>query len=422
LKAEAKAGDRSGRFYFHGAETNDYFANASPDAAKSAPDDLQKKLNPFDKEAAARGNAFTFGTEKDTATGAVSSYNYTADGAPNSNGTLFDLKQKTANVGPSANLNASNNVQNNVTNRLYRDRLDEYSAATTVANQPAAAPPPPAPAPVGAATDLKQSAQAAPPEQGRASGGAEVALQRRATPTRAVVPAEEARNKKAETIPAHATPQATEETVAVVGKAQDVDSAHAAASGAIAEREVHESQLSGRDAALLTLSPGVAPTGAITGWRVHRGRLLGKLYGIWHDLILRKLQTAGENSVTEISSALESGAGLRAKSQTGATNEKASAVSGGVVGAQQHFASVTSLGSDVWALEVVSQGQSQLVVHHSRDAGITWQPSTLTAPETLKPNSEAGIKFKDAQQGEITLPTGEKWQTTDGGAHWNLVK
>ena len=50
------------------------------------------------------------------------------------------------------------------------------------------------------------------------------------------------------------------------------------------------------------------------------------------------------------------------------------------------------------------------------------QPFTLTGEGVLNPNAQVDIKFKDTQQGEVILSSGEKWQTSDGGAHWNFVK
>jgi hypothetical protein len=413
------------------ARDQDYFTNLGPGATKSATSDLRNLANPFDKEATTKQSSTTRGDE-----GTLSGYTYgyttekdakgvnvaTKSGVTTTHGaadqtTLFDLQQQKTESGPYSNMNVQNSGANIATNGMYLDRAKEPSAPVA-ANQPAAAPPPPAAAPANAEDSLKR-AEVASAEVGRTMGGP---VMRRSAPTRPVVPADDGQKKKLETIPAHATPPGTEETVAVAGRPQDADAARAANSGTVLSDSVSELSVTGRN--LATLTPGVAPASAITGWRVHHGRLLGRLYGIWHNLILRKLQTAGETSVTEISSAFESMTQSEANSRSETSlrsMNKAAAVSQNAAVAPQHFTAVTSLGADVWAVELVSEGQSQLVVHHSRDAGITWQPSILAAG-SLKPNVEADIKFKDAEQGEITLPSGEKWQTSDGGAHWNSVK
>jgi hypothetical protein len=427
FKTEDKLAESTGPAAVHGSQGYAYdgFAKLSPGVTKSATDDLRKTANPYDKEAAQKRDLAFRGDEKDTFLDAGASNGNpgvrTANGATDSNGAVFGLNQQRVSKGPAANMNAQNSIQNSETDRYYRDRNGNLAGSQVATSQPAPPPAPPAAAaPAVAEGDLKKP-EPTPAEKGASMGGP-VALARRSGPTRGVVPAEDVQKKKLETIPPHATPQGTEETVAVAGKAQDADAAHAATGANISNDSLSEFNVTNRNTTSYTL--GGAATSAITDWRVQHGRLFGKLYGIWHNLILRKLQTAGETSVTEISSAVESIAHSEANMRSAAAREqnKVGTVSERGTMVPQHFSSVTSLGSDVWAVEVAGQGQNQLVVHHSHDAGVTWQPATLTAQEPLKPSSETAIKFKDAEQGEITLPGGEKWQTTDGGAHWNPVK
>jgi hypothetical protein len=438
LKPEAKAARGAPQGSVHGYTGNEtYFGN--PGLSKSAGDDVRSRALIFDKEATEKdGLAFTskgaatfngaatfrrdengnvVAVAPDSASGVRG-----ANGAPPSSG-LFDLSPQKVQSGPNANTNNAQSAQNTANNFLYVDQNAAFPAQAA-SNQPA---PPPAAAGANVVTsDLKrpQPQPKSTAEPGGTSGGP-VTLARQSAITRPVVPAEDARKKKLETIPAHATPQATEETVAVAGKAQDIDAAHAETSGVVAADRIQELPLNGRNYANLTaLTPGVVSTTPITDWRVHHGRLQGRLYGIWHDLILRRQPGAEDSSIMEVSSTSEA----NAESKTSGRSVSARDGTGGMLRnigvALQHFTSVAKSGIDVWAVEVVNQGRnvSQLVVHHSRDGGATWQPSTLTAQEALKSDAEADVRFKDAQQGEIVLPTGEKWQTSDGGTHWTPVK
>ena len=368
-----------------------------------------------DKEAAKRGYEFNF-ERKDAKTETNAGTAGEVNGLVATNGStagdkdhLFDLRRQKVQGGPSANTSNANANQNKIQNQTNFD-LDR-NAESYNGNIPAPPPPSPAAKPDSVEMSQSSSAPASSTSASITSGtrSAPVQAQASAKPvavTHGVVPAEEARKKKPETIPAQSTAQATEETVAVAGQAQEVDrisdakisdqSVMAASSGQSA-RTSKNLPLNGRSATTLaTLAPGAAGTSAITGWRIHRGRVQERLYGIWHNAVVGTQPTSNNSGTL-------GGLGL---TQT----------------PQLHFSGVTAMGANVWTVQAIGRGQSSLAVYHSRDVGVSWQPSILTAPGTLNPDAQVAIKFTDALHGEVTLSTGEKWQTSDGGAQWKFVK
>jgi len=361
-----------------------------------------------DKEAAKQTNAFNF-ERKDAETGKNAGTAGDVNGLLTTNGgtasekdRLFDLRQQKTQGGPYANTsNAnSNQIQNQANLDLYR-HADGYTG-----NMPAGPPPPAlaAASPGAKAVEMSQSSTtpasstSASTTLGTRSAAAQTpAPAKRAAVTRGVVPAEEARKKKLETIPAQSTAQATEETVAVAGQAPpEVATRTASAPASVSQNSVQNMVVNNRDyVSNLELTPGVARTTAITGWRLHHGRVQERLYGIWHDAVMAAQPAfSARNTVTDTVA----------------------------VARPRRFAGVSAVGADVWAVQAIGRGQSSLVVYHSRDAGVSWQPSILAAPGALNPGAQVTLKFTDSQQGEVTLSTGEKWQTSDGGAQWKFVK
>ena len=379
------------------------FMKLTPGVAPSSADDAKKTAKPNDKEA---GRFAWNNGEKDTFTDGTASGVRAGSDASTQNGGLFDLRQQPAKGGPysNSNTNSQNIAQNNTTNSLYRDRdAQAYDARAYSVKQS-----PPSPV-VGTTSETVSLDKAEMTQSARQStpAAAQMAAAKPAAPaTRGVVPAEEGRKKKLETIPAHATPQGTEETVAVAGRVHGADSiggTTGSSGGAIggpitAQSEqaatssaVQNLPLQGRaPATLVQLTPGVAPTSAISGWRIHHGQVQERLYGIWHDVVVGTLRRPNAISAPAVP--------------------------------QPHFVGVVAAGNDIWAVQAIGKGQPYLVLYNSTDTGITWQPSTLTGEGVLNPNAQVDIKFKDTQQGEVILSSGEKWQTSDGGAHWNFVK
>ncbi len=360
----------------------------------------------------------------------------TGDRLSEDNKRLFDLRQQqTTHGGPAANMNAMNNSGQNNTNSNYYDRnANGYTA--NVPPPPTAAPP--SPSATGAAIggpvsrgspDSLQSFKVDQAESAKpAAAAAQAAPAKVAAPapaTRAVVPAEEARNKKKlETIPAQPTPQGTEETVAVAGQTQEVATNNASL-GRIEKTTAQDLPSSGRNAiSLRTLTPGVARTTAITGWRIYHGQVQARIYGLWHSIAVRTQQAFNHRSANPSSAGAVSGGVVSANgsaTKVGSTTETVAVEMSPVV-PPQRFSSVSAVGSDVWAAQAIGKSQAYVAVYHSHDDGVTWQPSALAGPGILKPEAHVAINFKDAQQGEVALSTGEKWQTSDGGAHWNFVK
>ena len=360
-----------------------------------------------DKESAKQAYAFNY-EQKDAKTGTGAGTAGSVNGTLLANGNtanekdrLFDLRQQKAHGGPYANTsNAnSNQIQNQANFDLYRN-ADGYTS-----NIPAApSPPASAASPVAKSDSVEISQSSSTPASSTSasitSGTRSAAAQAPAphkpvAVTHGVVPAEEARKKKLETIPAQSTAQATEETVAVAGQAQDIDRVGETKISDQSAQTSKDLSVNGRSATTLaTLVPGAAGTTAITGWRIHHGRVQERLYGIWHDAVVAAQQTSHFG-----------------------------AIAGRVTAApSQRFAGIAALGADVWTVQAIGRGQSSLVIYHSRDAGVSWQPSILTAPGTLNPGAQVNLKFTDSQQGELALSTGEKWQTSDGGAQWKFVK
>lgn len=356
----------------------------------------------------------------------------TGDRLSEDNKRLFDLRQQqTTHGGPAANTNAINNGQNN-TNLNYYDR-NGNSYTNNVPPPPTAAPP--SPNATGAAIGGQESVAKSDSLQSffkvdqaeSAKPAAQAAPAKVAAPapaTRAVVPAEEARNrKKLETIPAQPTPQGTEETVAVAGQAQEV-ATNGTSAGLIDQNKIENLPISRNAISLMTLTPGVARTTAITGWRIHRGQVEARIYGLWHAIAVRTQQTFNHRSANPSSASAVSGGVVSANdgsTKVGSTTETVAVEMSPVV-APQRFSSVSAVGSDVWAAQAIGKGQAYVTVYHSHDDGVTWQPSILVGPGILKPEAQVAITFKDAQKGEVVLSTSEKWQTSDGGAQWNFVK
>jgi len=347
------------------------------------------------------------------------------------NKRLFDLRQQqTTHGGPAANMNAMNNSGQNNTNLNYYDR--NGNGYTANAPPPPAAPP--SPSATGAAiggpvsTGSPDSLQSFKVDQAEsAKPAAQAALAKVAAPapaTRAVVPAEEARNrKKLETIPAQPTPQGTEETVAVAGQAQEV-ATNGTSAGLIDQNKTENLPISRNAISLKTLTPGVARTTAITGWRIYHGQVQARIYGLWHTIAVRTQQAFNHRSANPSSASTVSGGVVSANdssTKVGSTTETVAVEMSPVV-PPQRFSSVSAVGSDVWAAQAVGKGQAYVTVYHSHDDGVTWQPSLLAGTGLLKPEAHVTIAFKDAQQGEVDLSTGEKWQTSNGGAQWKFVK
>jgi len=371
-----------------------------------------------DKEAAKQAYAFS-PERKDVKTGTGVGIADGANGVLVANGStagdkdrLFDLRQQKAQGGPYANTsNAnSNQIQNQANRDLYRN------AESYTSNIPAAPPAPPAASPVPKPDSNLSQLSSAPASSTSASGpsgtrpaaGGISASAKPVAVTHGVVPAEEVRKKKPETIPAQSTAEGTEETVAVAGRIQDVDRIDKTKAGVSGSSKANASSsqasasydalgnlpLNTRNTSDLDRTPVAARTTAITGWRLHHGRVQERLYGIWHDAIVAAAQPT-------------SGAAI-----------------GGLVtvAPPQRFAGVSAVGADVWIVQAIGRGQSSLVVYRSRDAGVSWQPTILAAPGVINPGAQVNLKFINSQQGEITLSTGEEWQTSDGGAQWKFVK
>jgi hypothetical protein len=358
-----------------------------------------------DKEAAKQASAYSYG---DVETGKKGGTAGEVNGLVAANGSttsekdrLFDLRQQKAHGGPyvnSSNAN-SNQIQNQANLDLYRN-ANGYTADIPAAPSPSASA---AASPLAKSDSVEISQSSSTPASSTSasitSGTRSAAAQAPAPPkpvavTHGVVPAEEARKKKLETIPAQSTAQATEETVAVAGQAQDIDRVGEIKISDQSARTSKDLPLNGRSATTLaTLAPGAAGTTAITGWRIHHGRVQERLYGIWHDAVVAAQQTSVFGAAGRVTAA-----------------------------PSQRFAGIAALGADVWTVQAIGRGQSSLVLYHSRDAGVSWQPSILTAPGTVNPGAQVSVKFIDSQQGEVTLSTGEKWQTSDGGAQWKFVK
>ena len=318
-------------------------------------------------------------------------------GSSEEKGRLFDLRQQQRNqAGPYANINTSNSAQN----QSYPPPDSQGYVASVPASPPAAA----RPDKNGSYPEATQQASAKPNTQ-----LADAVAKKKAAPEQGVVPAEEARRKNLETIPAPAPAQSKEETVAAAGQLQSYDRVTRASTGAsvvteksaqpsIQKAKIDDLHTDNTAMNTLALSPGVVPSSAITGWRVHRGRVQERLYGIWHNVVV-----GGEE---------------RFKSSSGEVLSSAPAP----VMTQLRFAAVTAVRTAVWAVQAIGRQQSYIVVHHSRDNGVTWQASALTSEKGLNPSAQISISFKDAMQGELGLSTGEKWQTIDGGVHWTSVK
>jgi len=327
------------------------FMKLTPGMAPSSADDAKKTAKPNDKDA----GRFAWSTgEKDAYTSGSASGVRAGNDTSTQNGGLFDLRQQPAKGGPysNSNTNSQNIAQNNTTNSLYRDRdALAYVGASSVKQSP--------PSPVVGTTSETVSldkAEMTPSARPSAPSAAQMAAAKAAAPaTRAVVPAEEGRKKKLETIPAHATPQGTEETVAVAGRVHAADSLGGTTGGSggaiggpvTAQSEqvatssaVQNLPLQGRaPATLVQLTPGVAPTSAISGWRIHHGQVQERLYGIWHDVVVGTLRRLNAISTPAVP--------------------------------QPHFVSVVAAGNDIWTVQAIGKGQPYLVLYHSTDTGIT---------------------------------------------------
>lgn len=318
-------------------------------------------------------------------------------GSSEEKGRLFDLRQQQRNQsGPYANINTSNSAQN----QFYPPPDSQRYAAGVPASPPAAA----RPDKNGSYPEATQQASAKPNTQ-----LTDAVAKKKAAPEQAVVPAEEAHRKNLETIPATAPTQSKEETVAAAGQLQSYDHMTRAGTGAsvgsekgaqpsIQTAKIDDLHADSTAMNTLALSQGVVPSSAITGWRVHHGRVQERLYGIWHNVVV-----GGEER-------------LKSSSREALSSAQAPVVT------QLRFAAVTAVRTAVWAVQAIGRQQSYIVVHHSHDNGVTWQASALTSEKGLNPSAQISISFKDAMQGELALSTGERWQTTDGGVHWTSVK
>lgn len=76
------------------------------------------------------------------------------------------------------------------------------------------------------------------------------------------------------------------------------------------------------------------------------------------------------------------------------------------------FRVVTAIGREVWA------GGSRGALYHSTDGGESWQRAILSREAIAPSDAIVGIRFLNPQHGTIITATGERWKTSDGGAHW----
>jgi hypothetical protein len=198
------------------------------------------------------------------------------------------------------------------------------------------------------------------------------------------------------------------ETVEVASAQNAIQTETATIGGAIANREVSQLGVNGRNFAQLAgVTPGASAP--LPRWTISPSGGLQRSFDqgrTWQDVDV-SANLAPAATFTNYTSVSELTETARAKDSSADKKALKKAATAVVI-----FRAVAAIGAEVWA------GGSSAALYHSLDAGGHWIRVLPSSGGATLTGDIVAVQFSDTQHGEVTTSTTEVWLTSDDGQTW----